>query len=423
MALRRQPGNTNVRVRNRTVNWKYRTSTGNLPIVQSSGTEVWAEARSWRPLYGKGVVITLPNGQPFRKATPYSHESLEVGDFEPARLSGLRSNGDLRWAEDFGRDGSLFIASLTDCTIDGVSVLTDARNEAVTKALNKLADQKINLGENLATFGQTLRMFTSRGEVLLEALKFIRRDKSLLPFLAKRISDLRREGLVTAAASRYLEYVYGLRPLMQDVYAGGELLKGTATSPLLLKAVGNAQRQKQRGAKSNWKIASYSRIDRRSHTESSKTKCTLWARADPNYSGLRALNQLGLANPASLAWDLVSYSFVVDWFVPVGPVLSALTAPMGLLFVDGTISVRSSGVLELQYQVETTSITSTGITQNKVDLPAVIPITYEGFGRTVLSSWPRPGLWVATDPFKMDRPLKALALGIVALSGSRIPIR
>lgn len=422
MAVRRPPGNTNVRIRNRTVNWKYRHSTGDV-TSESSGSETWAEARSWRPLYGKGVVILLPGGIPFRKATPYSHESLEVGDFGPASLSGFTPTNGLRWAEDGGRDGSLLISSLTDCTIDGISTPTDARNEAVTKALNKIADQKINLGESLATFGQTLRMFTSRGEVLLEALKFIRRDKSLLPFLAKRIRDLRREGLVTAAASRYLEYIYGLKPLMDDVYTGGELLKGKAVSPMLLKAVGYANRTRNRGPRSNWKVASYSRINRLSHQETVKVKCTLWARADPNYSGLRALNQLGLVNPASLAWDLVSYSFVVDWFVPVGPVLSALTAPMGLLFVDGTIATRASGTLQAQYFVESGGITESAITKQKVVKPANIPITYEGFGRTVLSSWPRPGFWVATDPFKADRPLKALALGIVALSGSKPPIR
>lgn len=45
---------------------------------------------------------------------------------------------------------------------------------------------------------------------------------------------------------------------------------------------------------------------------------------------LFALASLGLLNPASLAWELVPLSFVVDWIVPVGPFLEAMTAGVGI---------------------------------------------------------------------------------------------
>lgn len=50
--------------------------------------------------------------------------------------------------------------------------------------------------------------------------------------------------------------------------------------------------------------------------------------------GLRQLNGLGLLNPALLWWELLPYSFVVDWFLPVGDVLTSLTAGIGM---DGVV--------------------------------------------------------------------------------------
>lgn len=47
---------------------------------------------------------------------------------------------------------------------------------------------------------------------------------------------------------------------------------------------------------------------------------------------------LGLTNPASVAWELVPFSFVVDWFAPVGDWLNALDATLGYSFLSGTRS-------------------------------------------------------------------------------------
>ena len=45
---------------------------------------------------------------------------------------------------------------------------------------------------------------------------------------------------------------------------------------------------------------------------------------------LYLLQQLGLLNPASIAWELVPYSFVLDWFSNIGQVLGQFTAFAGL---------------------------------------------------------------------------------------------
>jgi hypothetical protein len=52
------------------------------------------------------------------------------------------------------------------------------------------------------------------------------------------------------------------------------------------------------------------------------------------------LHQIGLINPAEVAWALVPFSFVVDWVLPIGNVLEALSARLGLTFVDGYYGLR-----------------------------------------------------------------------------------
>ena len=41
-------------------------------------------------------------------------------------------------------------------------------------------------------------------------------------------------------------------------------------------------------------------------------------------------NQLGLVNPASVAWELIPFSFLVDWFLPVGKFLESYTDTVGM---------------------------------------------------------------------------------------------
>lgn len=47
------------------------------------------------------------------------------------------------------------------------------------------------------------------------------------------------------------------------------------------------------------------------------------------------MNQLGLLDPVSLAWNLLPMSFVFDWFIPVGTFLDGFTATEGLTYQDG----------------------------------------------------------------------------------------
>lgn len=52
-------------------------------------------------------------------------------------------------------------------------------------------------------------------------------------------------------------------------------------------------------------------------------------------SNLSFLAQTGFTNPINLVWELIPWSFVVDWFIPIGPWLESLDGFSGLEFDKG----------------------------------------------------------------------------------------
>lgn len=59
------------------------------------------------------------------------------------------------------------------------------------------------------------------------------------------------------------------------------------------------------------------------------------------------INQIGLLNPASIAWETVPFSFVLDWFLPVGDWISSFTAYSGLELKSFHMSYRRDITIKL----------------------------------------------------------------------------
>lgn len=68
----------------------------------------------------------------------------------------------------------------------------------------------------------------------------------------------------------------------------------------------------------------------------------------PESSILNILNSIGLANPAAVAWEIVPFSFVVDWFIPINRWLESLSATIGLKLMDYSESVKLDQVVQFK---------------------------------------------------------------------------
>lgn len=372
-----------------------------------------------------GGFVTFEDGSKFRLPTSYSRRSVWIepggsqntyGRFGPYTQHATTGPG--------GYDSDSLLTQNCPSTPGPSGALSkfsqDAafpqgmKNEARTKALLRLADAKAGIGEDLATFRQTLGMIHSPASALAGSLRAAHADKSLRPLLTRTLRDIRREGPLKTAARKYLEYVYGWKPLVEDIHGIMTLMKAQGQRPLLLHGSGSS---KVRGPT---KVGTFNDVSNKCINtvgpcvEDVRARCEIWGRIDPNHAGLRALNQLGLLNPLSLSWELVPWSFVIDWFCPIGPVLQALTAPAGLSFVAGSDSLRAS--LTGPYESHQTDFDPWMVSS----VFANGTVRHESYQRTTLGSFPLPGVWFSSDPFKKDRPWKALALTISNLRGLRI---
>lgn len=395
------------------------------------------------PTKANGGFIVLPNGSRFRRTTNYSRSRVDLELGSAGREDGVRRNIStsplynvwLRdsaggWTPDAVMSSNLYTAFSgvpeVGFGLQGIIAVPTipllSGNEAKTKALLKLADSTANMGENLATLGQTLRMLHNPVHALTSGIRKVWKDRSLRPYIRECRASLERKGLLNPAAERYLEYVYGWKPLMQDIYGLMEMAKQTGQRPLFVSGSHTAKRSFALKPKT-WNNSSESRtIAVSSGTATSKVRCKLYARIDPEWSGTRALNQLGLVNPLALAWELTSLSFVVDWILPIGQVLNALTASAGLTFVNGSISNRLS--CDASYTDASTLIKGRANWSYQGAIPSTGNIRYNGYTRQEITGWPLPGVWIDPDPLRLnseksDRDLKAIALLITSLNSGR----
>ena len=403
---------------------EYRTTAGRTYINESNP----AQSRSNKGPKVKGQVVTLPGGRRFLKSTDYSvsRSSQQWGQlmhFE-CKQSGSDVHQFDRLVGEVGSDGPVVTNAATISDHVGrtnwhnspSSIPVNLQNMAVTKAYSDLADGKANVGENLATLGQTVRMLKAPVTGLVKSLHSIYRDRSLRPYLARSVRDLRREGIPEHISRRYLEYVYGWKPLMQDIHNLVGFAQQQSKRTLLLRSRGKGKHS-YTGRYYHQPVNGFPRTDG-TLVDEHTVRATMWARIDPNWDAARTLNQLGLLNPVSLAWELIPYSFVVDWFVPIGPVLNAFTARAGLAYVDGSVADRvRSTVTATQYSGALPNGNSLGVVR---DQRGQVTAAYDGYIRRRMTNWPVPGLYYDPDPLRLasdgsDRKFKALAVSILAL--------
>lgn len=119
-----------------------------------------------------------------------------------------------------------------------------------------------------------------------------------------------KEGL----ASNWLAYRYGWIPLLSDVDGAVDAL----TRPAMSGVMGFARCKRPYMIEKSYTATGFKSVVRVTGFVSAGVYYELKNSTD--------FTSLGLTNPYEVVWELVPYSFVVDWFIPIGKALSALDA-------------------------------------------------------------------------------------------------
>lgn len=208
---------------------------------------------------------------------------------------------------------------------------------AVVKALLKLKDEKVNLAVAFAERTETAELLVGTLSGLAKAARSLSRGdlKGVAKGLGLTGSPKAPKG--QTFHEKWLELQYGWRPLYQDVYGAVSALHAAdQAEPKRYSATvkGNITDKFHK-----FGGGTYFNYGYRNYTEEEGLEGA-FVRLDYNLRNpfLASLSQLGITNPALVVWERVPFSFVVDWFVPVGNYLSAFDATLGWDFRAGSLT-------------------------------------------------------------------------------------
>lgn len=213
------------------------------------------------------------------------------------------------------------------------------QGDSVYKAKQRLFDKLKGEGTNVANMLGERKQIVKSVESLLNTIVYTVRDlkRGHLTSAIRRMGGdpltarkLRKQDI----ANQWLSLQYGWKPLISDIYGLVQgLEKRESTNPYTRVHVSATQQSKKASPELGGGIAGNK--SRGQVVTSCRTAYHI--RVRPNDT-LRSLAALGATNPAVVAWEITPWSFVVDWFLPVGNWLEQLTATNGFDFYDGCVS-------------------------------------------------------------------------------------
>lgn len=234
------------------------------------------------------------------------------------------------------------------------SLPTSQHNEIYAICLRKLGSRingaRFNLPLFLAELRKTEKMILAAKDTILRMLRGLpphRGQRRINGTSYWKKSGDKVDPKPVRPLDIWLEYRYGWRLLVKDIYDS-------------LCAISDAQRE---GLTTSIKVRHHQsyrgttlwRSDQTSKMNSSliQADCletwTVYREVvltlkylDQNSRAIGTLQQFGVTNPLNLVWELIPYSFVLDWFVPVGEYLSQLDMFIGKTFQGGTVSYIES---------------------------------------------------------------------------------
>lgn len=241
-----------------------------------------------------------------------------------------------QWPNEVGPGNASFYCRNYADSIYGIGV--NAFNKCSQKfydAMGEGSTWTVNLKERESA----ISMITRRAKQLLDFSHAVRR----LDFgAAARLLGVKTPKGVSRHkqfGNNWLEYHFGWEPLIKDIGAAVDLLQ----NPIPDRHIKVRARSFVEGVKGRIDT------DTESYKESNAVSIRAGARVEISNPDLYAANRLGFTNPALVAWEVIPFSFVVDWFIPVGSFLSGMQATLGLRLHGPWWSERSTYYRETKH--------------------------------------------------------------------------
>lgn len=281
-----------------------------------------------------------------------------------------RTSGDSFRQDQLSHDGWTYFTSISHAQsyysfTPAQHFLPYGRDEVLNQAIKRLGKKASGVRVNLAQFfgerRQTADLLASTASRIYQSARALRRGDltsftrslSLSGTETRKVRQswarVERTPVSKRLSSHWLEFVYGWKPLLSDAFDSAELIAQKSieqvrdcdtlrASAFQGRSLSQTQLEELMGTKM------FTKFD-------SLFKARFSAAYRLESQAQQTLAQTGLTNPALLAWELLPYSFVVDWFVPVGTYLESLTAFDGFDLIPGRsyLTTKLSQKFRLDY--------------------------------------------------------------------------
>lgn len=259
-------------------------------------------------------------------------------DWVYCALQGMPYNGTIHTTGGYKQEGT-FPAELLLGTAFLPASLPEMKQRvqdlAITSAWAKAHETDVDALVMLAEGQETVRSFVSIAYRVIRTLRALRRWD---------VNWIKRQLTPKELADRWMEGRYVVRPTVCDIYGCVNALKRVRMTKPMRKTYRSGASDSSSASSAdilvnefpgNWKLYG-----------NKQTLCTVTARSGI----LAAIEEIseatiwGLNQPLSTLWELIPYSFVVDWFFNVGKTLASWSPMFGARALASWVVVTSTTV-------------------------------------------------------------------------------
>jgi hypothetical protein len=342
---------------------------------------------------------------------------LAASTNNPPDVNGYRSPGPYSGLKDYGMIDKLQVTAavkndgvnwwpivMTD-VVNGLNILTptttppwplaiDAQKSAIRqKALLKFTDKRVDLSVGFAERKQTANMLVDSIDTVTD----------LVHDLKKRHWKAARDDFYNL----WLQYRYAWTPTLLDVYGAAEAVAkadvGTydryRVSTRASKSVSSEEILLEDASLSQIFSVPVKRITQMQFKEEFKVRYDALL-SNKTY---RSLQDVGVTDPLTTAWELVPYSFVVDWFLGVGDFLDGVNALTGYTFLSGCETMYREMHLNVKFEPRTSGVWRTEAITGSAQR------TVKAFNRSITGP-PSSTIVLKEQPLNMTRVMDSIAL-------------
>lgn len=215
------------------------------------------------------------------------------------------------------------------------SMLIPRFEASSSRLLEKMSNQKVHFGTMLAEAGQTTALLIRAVVALVQFCTLKRHLFSTAYKTATSASKL---------SSEFLAFQFGVLPLYKDVNELAKMLMGEVQMLTEVRS----------------RVRFHGSLEHGEYRWDGLFTLSHRLRFEIENSFVRTLQEFGLVNPAEVLWEVVPWSFVVDWFLPIGNWIQQASASAGTVdhvqlkkisFIGTVTAVSGGGDFEGSYHV------------------------------------------------------------------------